>query len=161
MTIDELIHTIRTSTGENWHNLNSNGPFYKHRIVMNGNTPMFDQHLEFASFKNDLQITLGWGLLDNNDFQAPYANNNPDPNAKGMWLDVFFNGAMVFRTMYISVDGGRCNIPIPSSDVNGGWEVSNEYADLIHILNQIHGLDRNTYDRYLHDIRIVNKPWNY
>src|ERR1035437_5529498 len=101
MTLDNLIQTIRTSNENDWHSIDSNGPLFKHRIVMNGNTPETDQHLEFASYKPDLQITIGWDLVDNENFQTPYANNNPDPNAKGMWFDVFFNDALVFRTKYI------------------------------------------------------------
>ena len=160
MTLNDLLRTVRTSNGNDWHSLDSNGPFFKHRIIMNGNVPETDQHLEFASFKPDLQITMGWDLVDNDDFQAPYANNNPNTDAKGMWLDIFFNDALVFRTMYISVDGGRCNIPIPTPN-NGVQEVSNEYADLINVLNQIHGVNRQTFDRYLHDIVIVNRPMDF
>lgn len=162
MTLQDLIQTIRTSNQNDWHNIGANGPLFNHRIIMNGDTPETDQHLEYASYNRDLQITIGWDLVDNDDFQAPYANNNPDRHANGMWLDVFYNGALVFRTMYVSVDGNRCNLPIPTNN-NGTWEVSNEQADFIFVINAIHGLDRADYNRYLNTagIAVVNAPWNY
>lgn len=160
MTLHNLLQTIITSSGNDWHSIDSNGPLFKHRIIMNGDIPETDQHSESASYKPDVQITMSWNLLDNDEFRTPYANCNPNPEAKGMWLDIFFNDALVFRTKYISVDGGRCNIPIPTPN-NGVEEVSNEYADLINVLNQIHGVNRQTFERYLHDIVIVNKPMDY
>lgn len=160
MTLHNLLQTIRTSTANDWHSIDSSGPFFKHRIIMNVNGYEVDQHLEFASYKPDVKITMGWDLLDNDDFRATYANNNPNTNAKGMWLDIFFNDALVFRKKYISVDGGRCNIPVPTLS-NGVEEVSNEYADLIHLLNEIHGVDRTTFERYMREITIVNAPMTY
>jgi|SRR5690554_3248799 len=162
MTLDNLIQTIRTSTPDDWYGLDPNTPFYKHRIVMNGNTPTTDQHLAFASYKEDLCITMGWDLVENENFIEPYANNNPDRNSKSMWLDVFFNDALVFRMLYISVDGGRFELPIPTLN-NGIYEVSNEHADFIFIINGINGVDRADYDNCLrrNHITVVNRPWNY
>ncbi len=162
MTLDDLIRTIRTSQPNNWYSLDANTAFFKQRIVMTGSIPITDQHFAFASFKKDLSITMGWDLVDNDNFIDPYANNNPDTHSKSMWLDVFFNDALVFRLLYISVDGGRMNLPIPTN-TNGVWEVSNEHADFIYILNGINGASRVDYDNYLgrNHIVVVNRPWEY
>lgn len=162
MKLNELMKTVSSSTENDWNRIDPNGPFFIHSIQMNGETAETCQHFEYASYKNDLQITMGWDLIDNPDFKAIYANCNPDPNAKGMWLDLFFNGALVFRTKYISVDGGRCNLPIPNNE-NGILEVSHKYSEMINLLNHLQGIDTGTIERYykVSSIVVVEKDWDF
>ncbi len=162
MTLNDLIQKICTSTSNDWYSIDTNGPLFKHRIKENGQSYNIDQHNEYASFRLDLSITLAWDLVENENFVEPYANNNPDSHSKSMWLDVFYNGALVFRQMYILVDGGRAYLPTPTYN-NGVYEVFKQQADFVYIINDIIGITREDYEGYLNrnNIIITNSPWNY
>lgn len=162
MTLDQALNTICRSTAEDWYRLDPNTPFYKLRVIMNGNAPDIDQHLEFVAYKPDISITVGFDLLENDDFQAAFANNNANTESKGMWLDVFYNDGHVFRLKYFSADGGRVYMPIPELN-NGRWEVPNDLADFMFTFNEILGMARARYDAYLqaNGIVVVNDRWDY
>ena len=128
----------------------------------NGSTYDVEQHQEHASYKPNLSITMAWDRLDNDNFTAPFVKNNPDSNAEGKWVDIFYNDALVFRQLYVSVDGGRMNLPIPTLN-NGQWEVSQEHADFMYIINGVVGVSRPDYDSVLarNGIQVTSTPWSY
>jgi hypothetical protein len=47
------------------------------------------------------------------DFKEEWANRHPDPQATGYWCDIYYNFTHVSRTILVSVDGGRAQLPIP------------------------------------------------
>ena len=50
------------------------------------------------------------------DFQEPWANNFfADPKAKGYWVEVTYDRALIYRHVLVSVDGGRAMLPMPKS----------------------------------------------
>jgi hypothetical protein len=54
------------------------------------------------------------------DFIEEWANRHPDPHATGYWCDIYYNCTHVFRTILVSVDGGRAQLPIPRQKGMGG-----------------------------------------
>lgn len=77
-----------------------------------------DSHSNIISLKQDLSISIAWGISHNNDFFEGWANNFPDSHATSSFLDFFYNGQLIFRDIYVTVDGGRCNIPLPKLILN-------------------------------------------
>ena len=56
-------------------------------------------------------------------------------------MDVFFCGALVWRDVYVVVDGGRGNLPIPS-DRDGIQTVTYDEDRLMRLLNALDGPSR-------------------
>lgn len=49
------------------------------------------------------------------DFKEPWANEFPDPHARGYWVDISYDRALIDRVILVSVDGGRAMLPVPKS----------------------------------------------
>jgi hypothetical protein len=47
------------------------------------------------------------------EFKEAWTEKFPDRHASSSYADVFYNGALVYRTQYVTVDGGRTNLPLP------------------------------------------------
>jgi hypothetical protein len=67
-----------------------------------------------AVYMPDVSITMAWGLDCNPDFKEEWANSFPDPKASSHFVDLFYNNALVFREVYVNVDGARGDLPLPS-----------------------------------------------
>jgi hypothetical protein len=68
-------------------------------------------------FLNEINIRLVMKEDDSGiqceDFYARWANGFPDRHATGYWCYLYYGNALVSRTVLVSVDGGRCMLPIP------------------------------------------------
>jgi hypothetical protein len=53
------------------------------------------------------------GYTSHPNFQEEWANNFPDPQASSAFVDFFYNGMLAAREVYVVVDGGRADIPLP------------------------------------------------
>lgn len=56
--------------------------------------------------------------IQNENFQAAWANIHPDPSAVGYWCDLTYNGDFLDRIVLVDVDGGRATLPVPNSITN-------------------------------------------
>jgi hypothetical protein len=45
--------------------------------------------------------------------RAPWATRCPDPSARTAGIEIFHYGALVFRDVFVAVDGDRCYLPLP------------------------------------------------
>ncbi|MBI3300931.1 MAG: hypothetical protein HYZ72_02475 [Deltaproteobacteria bacterium] len=126
MTLREYASRILASNHDDW-TVNScwgfgSGPSYLDQIaVWTTGTGKFSNievhsHSVVASLKTDLSISLAWGFPHNPEFKEPWANKFPDSSASSAFVDFFYNGVLVFRDIYVSVDGGRCMIPLPDRE---------------------------------------------
>lgn len=173
MTLTDLIDTFVHSSKKDWQQISTwgygSGPSYKNQFqfseVYNGieNILRHREHSNVASYKPDLSITIAWGLStgDENDvIDRPWAKNNPNPGpGKGHYLDFFYNNALVFRASYCSVDGGNCEIPFPTYDINQNVSVPQKYYDVIKKFNDLVGT--SFFESYFEstEINISNENW--
>lgn len=148
------------------------GPSYLNRFIVSTKGGGEFENLEVNSFsvvaslKRNLSISIAWGFTNNDDFKEPWANNFPHSHATSDIVDFFYNGVVVFRDILVSVDGGKCNLPLPDQVFDSakhevvGYEVPSEKYDFFKILDQLEGRYSN-YDRYFDrtGFVIVNKPW--
>jgi hypothetical protein len=124
MTFDEVIETIASSERDEWWSEPCwgarSGPSYHYQPefweLIDGDTNVLKmkEHSNVAAYKPDVSITIAWGLKFLDDFKEEWANKFPDPHASGGYLDVFYNNALVFRDVYVTVDGGRAKLPLPT-----------------------------------------------
>ena len=173
MTLNELLVTFVNSDRTDWNRTacwgHGSGPSYRNQFtfynIYNGaeNVTLHKEHSDVASFKNDLSITIAWGLdIGDEDTvtDRDWAKNNPDPSpGQPNYLDFFYNNALVFRTTYTVVDGGRCELPFPTYSEDDALTVPRMYHDVIKKLADI----RNTadFDGYFErtGIEIVDSDW--
>jgi hypothetical protein len=169
MTFDELINLVTSSDPEDWHTTvcwgADSGPSYRDHFnffqVYDGqpNVLFAEAHSLVACYKPDLSVTLAWGLDAIRDFKEPWANGFADPKAASHYVDIFYNNALVFRTVYVSVDGGRAYLPLPES--RDALSVPRAYNALIRLIDHIGGTRISEYDTYFKraGFHVVDAVW--
>ena len=133
MTFDDARERILEGTTALWHVVHcgpgGSGPSFRDRLTF-GETDdeaphvlHADFHHSVAVYKPDLCLSLGWGLTQEPDWQEPWLKKFSDPHAKSAFVDVFFCGTLVWRDVYVVVDGGRgSSLPDNRSDVRAALE---------------------------------------
>jgi hypothetical protein len=166
MTLRDLVGCIVRSSPSDWNKIRGH-PSYRDKFALHDPGSGGDrfwlkvQHPDaVAAYKADLSITMAWGLDVNENFQEPWAQQFPDPHASSHYVDVFYNGALVFRKQYVSVDGGRAMVP-PSSTPDQ-LVVPAAYYTFITLLDQLTlsapiSRPSDYFDRA--GLRIINTPW--
>jgi hypothetical protein len=94
-----------------------------------------ESHYAGASYMPNCSITLAWGITFLDNYKAVWANKGPDKRATGHYLDVFYNGALVYRQPYVGVDGGNDPIPLPDGDAT--LKVSKGAVDLVKVMDRL------------------------
>jgi len=118
-----------------------------------------------ASLKNDLAIWIAWGFPANPEFKEPWANQFPDSSASSAFIDFFFGSALVYRDVYVSVDGGRCKLPLPDLEFDPKthevrrYTVSHTRHGFFRLLDTFERL--SDFDRYFAaaGFIITDAPW--
>lgn len=126
MNLQDYAMKILDTTKEDWTIFScagfGSGPSYLQSLSVwtNGKNEFenieISSHPMRASLKKDLSIWIAWGYPSNPDFQESWANKFPDPKASSGIVDFFYNDVLVFRDLYVSVDGYRCQLPLPDRD---------------------------------------------
>ncbi len=156
MDFNSFIQLIAKSTVTDWNVITcwgaGAGPSYKSRFEFNNlsavSVPGFlkeESHSMYACFKDEISISLAFGLEENGCFIAPWTTNFCNSSASSKYLDLFFSGALVHRISYVGVDGGRAKLPIPLPSAPLSVD-ANESA-LIRLIDRFESLDGN-YDDY-------------
>lgn len=174
MTYEKFINTVLLNKDEEKWIMHScwgygNGPSYLNRFTVwstanNDSVGLdVDSHGNLAVLKEDLSISVAWGLEHNADFKEEWANDFPDRRASSYFVDFFYNGNLIYRDIYVSVDGGRANIPLPKRVINKQtYMVDNLYIerDRMEFYKIING-NSDEYQRYIHQagIEIREEIW--
>jgi hypothetical protein len=124
MDLREVILTISNSTPHDWNSIScwgmGSGPTYRDefRFCETGESDagyLFHRsHTHVAAFIPNPLITIAWGLDSPEPFEEPWALEFPNRSAVSGLVDVFYAGALVFRDVYVVVDGGRALLPLPA-----------------------------------------------
>ena len=162
MTLQELIERIKMSSPGDWHKIGG-FPSYRDKFTLHSNADSrwveVEPHDVVAVYKPDVSITMAWGLTVHADFQEPWANEFPDRRASSHYVDIFFNSALVFREMYVSVDGGRAYLPLPRRAE--AHVIPADYARFVCLLNAL-SFHVSQWDRYFTQAKftvIDSAPW--
>lgn len=58
-------------------------------------------------------------MIVNTD-EEDQTNVFPDKTATSNFVDFFYSGVLFYRDIYVSVDGGRCSLPLPKMVIDEG-----------------------------------------
>lgn len=175
MTLDEYQKIILATSVDDWTHIScwgaGAGPSFlnKFSVWTTGRGEFsnieVDSHSEVLSLKRDLLVSVALGLSHNDDFIEPWANKFADKKAMSGFVDFFYSGALIYRDIYVSVDGGRCRLPLPRQHISDKTHeverltVPQAKADFYRLLN---GLESTfDYDSYLSrsGIETTDAPW--
>jgi len=173
MKLVDLMTKILESHPEQWNTIScwgyGSGPSYKDHFTFynvyegESNILNVESHSNICVFKDDIDIIMAYGLTANEDFKADWANKFPNPHASSKIIDVFYRNSLVFRETYLVVDGGRCEIPIPSYGKDSELVVSKDYYNFIKLLEKISNgsVSDNNFNSYFNQtgINIINEKW--
>lgn len=178
MKLDEFLKNIIHSKIEDWTVIscwggNSGPSFLNQFIVWNSGSGEFqnleiESHSMVASYRNNLSIMIAWGLKHNDNFIEEWANNFSVQRAASDFVDFFYNGALVLREIIVSVDGGRCYLPLPKLEFdNKGKKVTRLYVSkyksrFVEMLNKFSSTYNYNYRNYLSQsgIEVVDERWS-
>jgi hypothetical protein len=121
-------------------------------------------HGVHASLRDDLSIGIAWGIPRDSNFEENWVNQLIKPRASSTFIDFFYNGSIVFRDFYISVDEGRCTLPLPEIKVDAQtskelYMISRDkykFFKMRDSLEQVSEFD-DYFDRV--GFKIVDTPW--
>ena len=164
MTLQNLISIVISSHPNDWNRINcdAGGPCYCDRFhsaeTESGQSYLtVTSHSDIAIFMPHLSISLAFGYEWRQDFKEHWANKFLEPFASGCFLDLLYSGVLVFRTHYVSVDGGRAYLPLPRS--SDQLIVPANYAQLICLLDHLRGI--SDFERYFKQagFTMSDEPW--
>jgi hypothetical protein len=119
VTLEEIRQQIIDTQPEDWSEL-LDGPAFLSTIAAgseHGEWRLFvDEHYGRAVLRSDVGISLAWGLTWREDFEEEWSKRFADAKASGHYADVLWHGQPVLRELYVTVDGGRYAIPLPSNE---------------------------------------------
>ena len=174
MNLHEYKQIILDSAPEHWNMITcwgySSGPSFleKHSVSYSSSD---EQSLEVvshgmrATLKTDLAIWIAWGITSNPDFKEPWANEFSDPSASSGFVDFFYNNVLVYRDIYVYVDGNRCRLPLPERelDLETGkverYTVSRERYEFFQMFDGFEQV--SDFQTYFQSAKLVtvDKPW--
>ncbi len=164
MNFNDYMNAVLTSTDADWNVATcwgaGAGPSYRNKldiVTFSGDAGNWrldvTSHSLTAALRSNLSITIAWGITANDDFKEDWANSFPDAHATSHYVDFFFNGALVYRALYLTVDGGRAKLPLPESDHQGRF-TPRTYATLCRLLVALEGTQASEVDKYLRTAQI-------
>ena len=104
MTLDEILGIVLSSDPAEW----------EYIADWSG-----DANPERAVLRDDVSVSLEWGHLVTDPVSEVWTERFSDKHAVGIYVDVLYEGGVVYRDYVISVDGGRCILPHPKVSEGG------------------------------------------
>jgi hypothetical protein len=159
-TFSAFMQKIAGSGADDWNVIAQ--PSLLHHLSMTshlvGGEPHHHMAVEHPSYayalRTDLSVSMLAGIVCAQTFAEPWASAFGDAHTE--YLTLLYNGAPVFRTLYVSVDAEHCWLPLPKAGTNA---VARTYSDVIRLLNSL-TRDVN-YDDYAKraGLHLVDEPW--
>jgi hypothetical protein len=168
MDLREVLNTISSSRPADWHHIACwgafSGPSYRDHISFNEvyggqpNVVTVESHSDVAIYIPDVDISIAWGIECNDNYREPWANQFPDPQASSGFVDVFYRNALVYRDVYVLVDGARTHLPSPRGR-DGALQVSDKRRRFFKLIDSIERVSE--FDRYFQDVNfaVVDVEW--
>jgi hypothetical protein len=75
-------------------------------------------HTMRATYMPDVALSIAWGLAAGDGFVESWTAVFDGGPASSHFVDVFWNGALVERGLYVAVGVERCKLPIPQRDLD-------------------------------------------
>lgn len=122
-----------------------------------------NSHKEYVVLKAEISVSFAWGLEHNRSFYEEWLDSFSNKKTSSGFIDFFYNGCLVHRDIYVSVDDGRVNMPLPDRVFDKythqvvRYTVPREKFEFYKILNTD---DRKYKENFIMTgIEIVDKKW--
>jgi hypothetical protein len=153
---DTYIDLVSRSAPADW-NVETGPVFLQAMSNGDGN---ISSHAAIMAFRRDLAITMAYGMVCREEVHADWTRAFPDQRSSMRYLDFFYNSALVFRDVLISVDGGQCVLPIPNPGPTSPYEVPRRKRDIARLVHQITNPMRDFDDYFSHaNLRAIDEFW--
>jgi hypothetical protein len=129
MDFERYIETIARSAPADWNV--EDGPLF----LPPG--PDGAKHTFTMACRRDLSITMAYGMPSRAEVRADFAERFPDPRASMRYLDFFYNSALVFREVLMSVDGEQGILPVPNPGPTAPFEAPRRKCAVARLIHQL------------------------
>lgn len=117
-------------------------------------------HAFVMAFRKDLSITMAYGMPGRAEVNTDFTRVFPNPHASLRYLDFFYNSALVFREILISVDGEQGILPIPNPGPTSPYEVPRRKCAVARLVHQITNPMRDFDDYFAHaNLKAIDEYW--
>lgn len=106
------------------------------------------KHTFVMAFRRDLSITMAYGMVSTAPARSDFTERFPNPAASMRYLDFFYNSALVFREVVVSVDGEQGILPVPNPGPTAPYEVPRRKCAVARLIHQLTNPMRD-FDDYL------------
>jgi hypothetical protein len=162
MTFDKLTETVLRSSAQDW--VKALHPLGLH--ILEEYSKDTETHWlrsfgvdEVATFREDISIQMAdfTGPGDDHPFHEAWLDNFADKQAHRRWVHLLWNGHTVFRQFVLSVDGGRCTLPIPNPRT---LDVPEGLSAFVNLFHDVFGAN-SSYGEYFRSagFRIIPGSW--
>ncbi len=168
MNLTQLLSIVVSSSAKDWNHIVCwgafSGPSYRDHFSCSQfeegapSVVNVESHSDVAVYLPDVAITLAFGLTWKEEFKEPWTEKFPDPLASGSYVDVFYSGSLVYRDVYVTVDGGRTNLPLPSGRDRLD-DVPRAYAQFVRLLDSFDRVSSFDTDFRRAGMSMVDRPW--
>jgi hypothetical protein len=159
MKFTSYLETIARSAPADWGV--QSGPLYLAPVYAPGTEPKKPStHTFHMAYWPDLSITMAHGMICEEDIRHPWTTEFPDPKASSLYIDFFYNSALVFRDLLVAVDGGQGILPLPNPGPTSPYEVPRRRRDIARLIHQITNPARD-FDEYFTAARFkaIEEVW--
>ena len=117
-------------------------------------------HAFLMAYRRDLSITMAYGMESPVPVRADFAERFPNPAASMRYLDFFYNSALVFREVLISVDGEQGILPVPNPGPTAPYEAPRRKCAVTRLIHQLTNPMRD-FDDYLAfvNLKAIEEFW--
>lgn len=117
-------------------------------------------HAFVMAYRRDLCITMAYGMPCSAPVPTGFAERFPNPNGSTRYLDFFYNSALVFREILISVDGEQGILPIPNPGPTAPYEAPRRKCAIARLVHQITNPMRDFDDYFTYaNIKAIDEYW--
>jgi hypothetical protein len=95
------------------------------------------KHLFLMAYRRDLSVTMAYGMEADEPVRDDFTARFPNPAASMRYLDFFYNSALVFREVLISVDGEQGILPVPNPGPTAPYEAPRRKCAVARLIHQL------------------------
>ncbi len=117
-------------------------------------------HQFVMAYRRNLCITMAFGMPCRANVWTDFTRVFPNPQASLRYLDFFYNSALVFREILISVDGEQGILPVPNPGPTSPYEVPRRKSQVARLVHQLTNPMRDFDDYFTYaNLRDIDEYW--
>ena len=114
--------------------LNSNAKDWTYHEIQLGDPT---EHEVRCFFKNDMDIILEFGKVDNSEYIDQWIKIFNQTHAQRRFVDILYRGKIMYQVIYLVIKGVDMYFPSVGEPISGVIEVAQDYSRLVELLSEI------------------------